>query len=145
MAISALEACINSISDELLVEPYRGQYTIYEQGLLLEKEIRFDKGEFILSNGLKISRITERMEFLYYKFTGNKLDGTIQWYANLKQSIDIRNKLVHPKENLQINIKQVEMGVGAVVEAINELYKAVYQRKFPAYDRGVSPRLDLIM
>ena len=36
LSISALEACINAITDELLVDPYKDKYTIHEQGLLLE-------------------------------------------------------------------------------------------------------------
>ncbi|MBC5721592.1 Uncharacterised protein [uncultured Clostridium sp.] len=140
LAISALEACINSIVEEILIEPYRTRYTVYEQALLLEKDVRFDRGEYILSNGLKISRITDRIEFLYYKYTGKKLDRTYPWYATLKQSIDLRNKLVHPKENIQLTIKQVEMSILSVVNTIDELYKAVYQRKFPAVDRGIASK-----
>lgn len=137
LATSALEACINSIVEEILIEPYRKQYTVYEQALLLEKDIKFDRGEYVLKNGLKISRITDRIEFLYYKYTGKKLDGNDSWYATLKQSIDLRNKLVHPKEHIQLTIKQVEISVLSVVDTINELYKAVYKHKFPAVDRGI--------
>ena len=145
LAISALEACINSIADEILIDPYKNEYTIYEQGLLLEKDVRFDKGEFVLSNGLKISRITDRIEFLYYKFTRKRLDGTYQWYANLRQCIDIRNKLVHPKEQLRISDNQVELAILSVIETINQLYLAVYKRKFPAYDWGINPRKELLL
>lgn len=143
IAISALEACINSIVDEILVEPYRNTYTVHEQGLLLEKDIRFEKGAFVLNNGLKISRITDRIEFLYYKYTSRKLDGTFQWYSNLKQSIDLRNKLVHPKEDMQITIKQVELAISSVVSTVNELYKVVYGEKYPALNRGVFPKVTL--
>lgn len=140
LAFSALEACINSISDELLVDSYKNCYTVHEQGLLLEKDVRFEKGNFVLSNSLKISRITDRIEFLYCKFTTNKLDGTFPWYANLKQSMDLRNKLVHPKEDMQVTAKQVETAIISVVDAVNELYKAVYHCKFPSYNRGISPK-----
>lgn len=70
--MSALEACLNSMAEELLIEPYGDSYTVYERALLLEKEVRFERGEYYLSNSLKISRITDRIEFLYYKFTGAK-------------------------------------------------------------------------
>lgn len=140
LAISALEACINSITEELLIEPYKEKYSVYEQALLLEKDVKFDRGEYILSNGLKISRITDRIEFLYYKYTRRKLSGNYQWYASLKQNIDLRNKLVHPKEHIQLTVKQVEAAVLSVITAINELYNAVYKRKFPAFDRGITPK-----
>lgn len=143
LAISALEACINSISDELLVGPYQNKYTVHEQGLLLERDVRFDKGSFVLSKNLKIFRITDRVEFLYCKFTGHKLSGTDFWYTNLKQSIDLRNKLVHPKENVRVTDKQVQSAVLSVIDAINELYKAVYKQTFPSYSRGITPKLSL--
>lgn len=143
IAISALEACINSISDELLDDLYRNKYTAHEQGLLLERDVRFEKGKFVLSNSLKISRITDRVEFLYSKFTGHRLDGKCLWYSNLKQSIDLRNKLVHPKESIQITSKQVESALLSVIETINELYKAVYRKDFPSYKRGIVPKLSL--
>ena len=143
LAISALEACINSIVEEILIEPYREKYTVYEQALLLEKEVKFDRGEYILKNGLKISRITDRIEFLYYKYTGKKLDGNYPWYATLKQSIDLRNKLVHPKEHIQLTIKQVETSVLSVVNTINELYIAVYKHKLPVVDRGITSKYSI--
>lgn len=140
LAISSLEACVNSIVEELLIEPYRGNYTVYEQGLLLEKEVRFDRGEYVLGNGLKISRITDRIEFLYYKCTREKLNGNYPWYSTLKQSIDLRNKLVHPKEHVSLTVRQVETSILSVINTINELYMAVYKRKFPALDRGIEPK-----
>lgn len=140
LAMSALEACINSIVEELLVEPYRDKYSVYEQALLLEKDIKFDRGEYTLGNGLKTSRITDRIEFLYYKYTGKKLSGNYSWYSSLKQSIELRNKLGHPKGHLQLTVNQVEVSVLAVIDTINELYKAIYKKKFPAFDRGIKTK-----
>lgn len=148
LAISALEAEINSICDELLVPPHDRNYSPHEQGLLLEKEVQFDKGEFVLSNSLKISRISDRIEFLYFKYkgksTGEKLNGNVQWYADLKQSIDLRNKLVHPKEHIDITINQVEKTVQAVITAIDELYNAVYKKNFPSAALALSSRISLV-
>lgn len=109
LAISALEACVNSISDEIMIEPYCGEYTVHERGLLLEKDVRFDKGRFVLGNSRRIARITDRVEFLYSKFSVNQIDEATKWYANLVQSIDLRNKIVHPKKNMKVTITQVEI------------------------------------
>lgn len=144
LSISALEACINAITDELLVDPYKDKYTIHEQGLLLEKDVHFDKGGFSLGKGLKISRMTDRIEFLYKKFSGNTLDTSFQWYMNLKQGIDLRNKLVHPKEYVQLTFRQVEQANLAVISTINELYKVIYKRKLPTVDRGLTPKQNLV-
>lgn len=143
LSISALEACINSVTDELMIDSYRDKFAIHEQSLLLEKEIRFDKGEFVLSNSLKMSHITDKLEYLLFKYTGQKIDGTTDWYYNLKQSIELRNKLVHPKSDLLVSTKNVEVAILSVVNAINALYMAVYKRKYPSYDRGVLPKVPL--
>ena len=39
LTMSALEACLNSMAEELLIEPYGDSYTVYERALLLEKEV----------------------------------------------------------------------------------------------------------
>lgn len=137
ISVSALEACINAITDEILIDPYKSNYTVHEQGLLLEKDVRFERGQFLLGNSLKIARMTDRIEFIYQKFSGKTLDGTTKWYSDLKQCIDLRNKLVHPKNHIQINLHQVEQANLAVISTINELYKAVYKRGFPVADRGI--------
>ena len=144
LAISALEACLNSIVDELLIDPYQNKYTVQERALLLEKEVKFDNGEFSLSNKLKMSRITDRIEFLFFKFSGVKVNGTFPWYTALKQSIELRNKLVHPKEDLTISIIQVEQAITSVIDTINQLYLLIYKKKYPAYDRGIHPKFPLL-
>lgn len=143
VAISALEACINSISGELLIDSYKEKYLLHEQALLLEKEVCFDRGEYILGERLKMARITDRIEFLYYKFTGKKLNGSILWYMQLKQSIDLRNKLVHPKEYVTITETTVERALLSVMETVNQLYLIIYKKKFPTYDWGLTARREL--
>ena len=39
LVMSSLEACVNSITAEILIEPYNNKYELIEQSLLLEKEI----------------------------------------------------------------------------------------------------------
>ena len=106
--------------------------------------MHFDKGGFSLGKGLKISRMTDRIEFLYKKFSGNTLDTSFQWYMNLKQGIDLRNKLVHPKEYVQLTFRQVEQANLAVISTIDELYKVIYKRKLPTVDRGLAPKQNLV-
>ncbi len=143
LAMSSLEACVNSISEEILIEPYNENYTILEQSLLLEKEIKFENGQYKLNNRLKMSRIIDRIEFLIYKFSGKEAKNE-RWFCQLKQSIDFRNKLVHPKESLSITEKQVENAITSVLETINELYKAIYKKAFPGYNFGITSRIEII-
>src|SRR6056297_3589374 len=58
---SFLEAHLNELADH-----FKGKKTlgIHELGVLLEREVRLDKGTFKLSNRAKFSRITDRIEVL---------------------------------------------------------------------------------
>ena len=143
LVMSSLEACVNSIVEEIMTEPYRDEYDLLEQALLLEKEVVFENGHYKLGKKLKMSRMTDRIEFLIFKFSGKEIPKSSDWYIKLKQSIDCRNKLVHPKEYVSITDKQAENAITSVLETINELYKAIYKRPFPAYSFGLTSRLDL--
>ena len=143
MVMSSLEACVNSIADEIFIEPYKDNYGLLEQSLLLEKEIVFENGHYKLGSRLKMSRITDRIELLFNIFTGKETISKEIWFQQLKQSIDSRNKLVHPKEYIEITDKQVENAILSVLETINELYKVIYKRPFPQYSFGVTSRIDI--
>ena len=141
LSMCVLEACVNSISEEVLSTSYNDTYTVQEQALLLERDVKFDKGQFVLGNSLKISRLTDRVEYLYFKFSGEKLGNSCTWYCNLKQGISIRNRLVHPKENFVVTVVQVENALLAVIDTIDTLYSLIYKKGLPAYQRGITPKL----
>lgn len=141
MAMSSLEACINAIADELLIDPYKKSYTLLEQSMLLEKDIIFKDGTYQLGNNLKMSRTIDKLELLFTKFLHKKWNPSVNWFNQLKQSIKIRNDLVHPKTVVNITNTQVEIAIKAVLETINELYKALYKRPFPSYSLGLSSKI----
>lgn len=143
LAMSSLEACVNSISEELLIEPYKNEYSLLEQSLLLEKEIVYKKGCYELGTGLKMSRLVEKIEFLMVRFLRDKWDVNTTWFIQLKQSIDYRNKLVHPKEYVKITEKQVENAITSVLETMNALFKAIYKKPFPSYSYGLTSRYEI--
>ncbi|MDP4092805.1 MAG: hypothetical protein Q8920_05520 [Bacillota bacterium] len=133
ISMSALEAHINSISEELINSPDIDIYNVYERALLSEKDVCFEKGKFGVSQKLKIYRISDRIEFLYYKYSGKIVGPSDTWYAELKKSIDLRNKLVHPKSNILLTIVQVENALHAVLNTINQLYLIIYKSGLPIY------------
>lgn len=142
IAISSLEACVNSIAEELLREPYVNRYSLLEQSLLLEREIKFKNGQYSIGSSLKMSRLTDRIEFLYFKFGQKKIQPTDEWYCFLKQAIITRNNLVHPKKNTILTIDQIEQALLSVLNTINSLYLVVYRSKFPAYNLGLHSTIE---
>ena len=143
LVMSSLEACVNSISEELLIEPYKDKYSLLEQALLLEKDIIYKNGNYQLGSGLKMSRLVDKIEFLMVRFLREKWDPTVNWFVQLKQSIDGRNKLVHPKEYVKITEKQVENAITAVLETMNALFKTIYKKQFPSYSNGLRSRYEI--
>lgn len=139
IGMSALEAYINGICEELVTYP---DIPLHEKSLLKEREIEFSSGEFSLSEKLQIYRLTDRIEFLYFKFSGTKLNGaTQQWYADLKNSIKLRNGLVHPKEEVRVTEGNTKLLLESVNACLEVLSKCVYKKSFPFVSLGLQSKL----
>jgi hypothetical protein len=134
LGFSALEAHISAIADEFGARP---EFEIAEKSLLLEKDIRFDDGEFKLSSKVKFFRLEDRISFLYRKFAGKQLEKTSGWWPDLAGAIDKRNSLVHPKSGHSIDDKAVSRALQAIINCINELYVTIYKTNYPPANRGL--------
>lgn len=67
-----------------------------------EKEIKINNGDITLGTGLKMSRLIDRIEFIYCKYTKKSIGKEAAWDCNIKQTINLRNSLVHPKSTIMI-------------------------------------------
>ncbi|TAL62221.1 MAG: hypothetical protein EPN85_03230 [Bacteroidetes bacterium] len=139
LSICSLEAYINGISEEMTLA---NGFPIHFKGILLEKEIRIDKGEFILSDTLKMSRLTERIEILYRRYSRKKISDSNEWWAILKQGIDLRNKITHPKENIELTDILLEKILQSVIECLTAIYRAVYKNNFPKSNLSLTSKLN---
>lgn len=137
LAFCALEAHTNAIADEFSARP---ELTVHERAVLLEQEVRLDKGEF-KTGGLKIYRLEERILFLHQRFSSRPLDRTETWWGDLSVAIDLRNQLTHPKGKPGVKLDDVKRAIQAIVTGLDVLYRAIYQRPFPAANRGLQSRL----
>lgn len=138
LGISSLEAYVNGISDEICI---RDDIPILEKSLLLEKEIKLENGVFSLTNKLKIYRLTERIEYLFKKFSSKELkDTSAEWRGDLNASIRLRNLLVHPKSEVEISEKQVKILLECVIDCLSSLSKSVYGSEFPFYKIGLQSK-----
>jgi hypothetical protein len=138
LSISSLEAFVNGIAEDF---KEASSLTVHEKSFLLEKEISLSNGEFKLDNRLKMSRLIERIEFLFRKFNYSKLDKKLKWWQNLNEGIALRNSLVHPKEYSEIKIAQIESTLKSVIECIDRLFKAIYKKGFPSIKMGLDSKL----
>ncbi len=139
LSISSLEAFVNSIAIEF---KNASALSLYEKAFLEEKKIILKKGEFLITDQLKMSRLIERIEFLFTKFNKDLLDKRVQWWQHLKTGISLRNNIVHPKEYHEIKNNQIEATLLAVIECINNLFIAIYKKKLPSFNMGLDSKLN---
>lgn len=138
LAFSSLEAHVNSISDDFVERP---EMTVHDKSILMEREVRLEKGEYKLTPILKIARLEDRIQFLHVRFSGKAIDHTQTWWSRLSEAMKLRNQLTHPKEMLVIKQEAVERAIQAIVDTIDALYQAIYGLPFPAAARGVQSAL----
>lgn len=135
----ALEAHINNVAEDFADRP---EFTVHEQGLLKEREIILRGGQFHLSSSLKMSRLEDRLEFLYRRFAKCQLDKKVAWWGRLRAGLNLRNALTHSRSPQVISEKDVTDALHAILEAIDVLFRAVYHKAYPARSRQLDSKLD---
>jgi len=138
LACCSLEAHFNAVAEEFAKRPEFG--SAHDQGVLLEKEVRLENGEFKLK-GLRMYRLDERILFLHKNLTGKTLDKSVAWWSQLAEAIDLRNKVTHPKSVPDITIENVTKAVQAIINSIDAIYLALYGKGLPAAGRGLQSKL----
>ena len=108
----------------------------------MEKDLRLEKGDFNLTNSLKMSRLTDRIEILYKRYKKIELNDSESWWKEIKSGIDLRNKLTHPKEKVTITDESLSKLLQAVLDCLSTIYFAVYKRKFPKANLLLTSKLD---
>lgn len=139
LSFCALEAHVNALSQEF---DAAAGLSAHEHGILLEREVRLEDGEFRLKKTLRITRLEDRIDFLHVRFSGAALDPSAKWRQQLGTAVDLRNKLTHAKEVLPIGQGDVKNAIQAVVDALDSLYRALYKRPFPLATLGIQSQLD---
>jgi hypothetical protein len=134
LGMCSLEGHVNSICEEFLV---REDLSPWEESILAERNVDFHDGEFTVGNRLKIQRLEDRLLFLHKRFSNNPIDRSgITWNSFL-EAVDLRNKLVHPKDAMTIQEDQVKRALLAVVGILDSLFFALYKQGYPAAKRGL--------
>jgi hypothetical protein len=138
LAFCALEAHVNAVAEEVAS---RSEVSTHEKGFLLEKEVRLENGEFRITNVLKMARLEDRIKLLHAKF-GRPFNHSDKHWPQLADALIIRNRLSHPKDAIRLTESEVGRAITAIVDTIDALYRAVYNRKFPAASRGLKSKLE---
>lgn len=139
LAFCAFEAHVNSIGEE-----FSGGIllSVHEKGMLLERDVRLEYGEFKLKENLKITRLEDRVQFLHAKFSGKPLDTSSAWWTKLVDALQLRNQLTHAKTIPAVTESAVRNAVDGIIAALDVLYKAIYKKSFPALSQGLQSSLN---
>ena len=136
MGMSALEAYVNSICEELVnTEEYKLE--LYEKMLLSEKKIELNNGIALLGNKLQMTRLIDKIEYIYCKYSHKKIEQSDNWHDGIHAAIQLRNSLVHPKEVITLNDRQVETALMNILQTVNVLFYAVYKHNVPILNYGL--------
>lgn len=140
LAVSSVEAHINAIADEKLMMQ---DLEILEKSILAEKEYTFSDGKFELTEKLKMYRLVERIEFIYYRFTNTKINkAELDWWSPLLDAINKRNSIVHAKDKLELSHRDVKKAILSILEFLNFLYNSLYKTNYPAYGRKLDSKMN---
>lgn len=140
IGVSALEAHVNAIADELLST--WEDLDVLERSILSERDFVFESGSFRIVDKLKMYRLIDRVEFIFHRFSPKEpLDKSEIWWSQLAEALKIRNELVHPKGRVEINDSTVTRALQGILEALNAIYKALFNAPYPAYGRRLDSKL----
>ncbi len=137
MASCAFEAHLNAVCEEMS----KRTNSPHEKSILLEREVRLKDGHFRLEKALKMYRLEDRLDFLLARF-GQQTITSNDWRSQLIDAIALRNKLTHSKEIPVITLSAVRLAVGAVINALDVLYRSIYKKPFPSAPLGLDSTLD---
>lgn len=139
-AFSFLEAHLNYLAEHF---EHSSIYSVNEKGVLLEREVTFAHGVFTLTTRSKFSRMTDRIELLLGKGTVSQPVPTDTWFSPLKDSIRLRNALVHPKEAHVLTDKQLDDSMNAILVCVDALYRAALGKPLPYAKKGLDGGLSI--
>ena len=140
LAYASLEANVNAIADDFSIR--EKDLTILEQSILFEKRYEINNGKFELTNNLQMYRLEDRIQFLYHRFARKPINRDSEWWNDFKEGMNVRNKLTHPKEVIQISESMIKKYLIAIINALDEIYKAIYRRSYPLAQRGLDSNMD---
>src|SRR5271167_1253890 len=116
LSFCALEAHTNAMGEEFAS---RFDLPVHGKGVLLEKDVKLEKGEFVLTKALRMAKLEDRIEFLHVSVARKDIDASsASWRGQLSAAINLRNKLTHAKEVPAINDIDVQRAIEAIIATL---------------------------
>lgn len=128
-AAGAIEAYVNYVADSFAKAE---SLSPHEIAFLNDKTIYFKIGKWETLERTEFHKLDEKIKLLFHKFDPNYDFSTAAW-SRLMEFKDFRDSLTHPRQiddDLPVldYQKQFERGFAGIIQVINDLSKAVYNK-----------------
>lgn len=137
LAFSALESHLNGIAEDLAL---RQDVTLLDRAVLAERSLKLKAGQWELSPDSRFYRLEDRVAFVFRRYADTDVTG-YAWWSDLKEALNARNALVHPRDVVSLSLPELKRFVSAIIDALNDIYKAVFGKGHPAHGRGLQSTL----
>jgi len=133
LGFSALESHVNGVAEELSL---RKNLSLLDEAVLCESALKLQGGEWRTTGETKYYRLEDRLAFLFSRFASIRAQD-LTWWSVLHEAVEARNGLVHPRAALVVTTQDVQRFLNSIIEALDDLYRAVFRRGHPAHGRGL--------
>ena len=141
LSFCALEAHVNAMGEEFAIASHLN-LPVHGKGVLLEKDVKMEGGEFTLTPSLRMARLEDRVDFLHVSVAGKQMDrSATSWRGRLSSAVTLRNKLTHARQVPAISEADVQRAIEAIVGTLDALFRALYNRGLPSASRGMRSKL----
>ena len=129
-AMGAVEAFINYVGDTFA---QGGDWPVHEIAFLNDKKFGIEGGHFVILDQAEYHKLEDKLKFLIMKFHPSFDFEHMSSWSQLLEMKRLRDAITHPRQDedgIQINEykRKVEDGLSAVIEIINILCKALFNK-----------------
>jgi len=139
LSFCALEAHVNAMGVEFAAI----NLPVHGKGVLLEKSVHLENGEFKLGAKLQMAKLEDRIDFLHVSVSCKPINrSSSSWRGQLSSAINLRNRLTHAREVPAISEAEVQRALEAIIATLDALFHALYARELPSASRGLTSKLN---
>lgn len=109
---------------------------------MLEKDLKLKDGEPKMES-TKYRSIEDRIQFIFWLFTGKPFDKTQQWWPKISSAITYRNSIMHPKRPTSIQVSEAERHLISILEATDALFRVVFGKGWPRAKKGLYTKVSI--
>lgn len=143
MAVTAAFSCLEGMLTHIFEHFIESKnFDIFEKSIMQEKSVKLVRGKPSLGEQ-RFQSIDDRLQFLFWKFSGDEFDKSKFWWPDFANAVTVRNGIMHPKGKSEITVEDAERAILAIIAALDQLMLTVFGEKWPKANKGIVPSYSL--